>query len=107
MASSMGVAGDIAMRAIMHSMTTNMTSRNLLTRDEVAQRLRCSITTVSRMLSSGELYSVRIQRRVLIPEEALDAWVRGEQIVADDPMRQPEPGTWPPTGSLLDSEVDA
>lgn len=107
MESSVGVAGDVAGHASMCGMTTSMTSRNLLTRDEVAERLRCSITTVSRMLSSGELYSVRIQRRVLIPEEALDAWVRGEKIVADDPMRQPEAGTWPPTGSLLDSEGDA
>lgn len=79
-----------------------ITSKNLLTRAEVAERLRCSITTVSRLLSAGELYAVRMQRRVLIPEEALDAWIRGEAVESSDPMKQADATTWPPTASMLD-----
>lgn len=83
----------------------NLTSNDLLTREEAAEVLRVSLTTMSRILGSGRLPHLRIGRAVRIPREALDAYVRGEyDDTLGDPMERAEVGTWPPTPSLLGGE---
>ena len=49
---------------------------DLLARHEVAKRLKCSIRHVDRMIREEGLPVVRIGRRVLVPTDELDKWLR-------------------------------
>ena len=67
----------------------------LLTRQEVAIHLRCTVNHVTTLTQSRKLYSVRVGKRVLVPRCNLEAFIRGEPVPVDD-------GKWPPTPSLFD-----
>lgn len=83
-------------------MTTQYSSKNILTRQEAADRLKISLSTMSKLLKENRIYHLRFQREVRIPEEALDDYVNGRGPAASgDPMKAPDLGTWPPTESLL------
>ncbi len=45
---------------------------SLLTRKEVAQRLKVSLPTVDRLLRSRELGSIKIRHSVRVPESAIE-----------------------------------
>lgn len=47
----------------------------LLTLHEVAAVLRVSVSTVRRLVASGELRVVRVRRRPLVSEKELEAFV--------------------------------
>lgn len=47
----------------------------LLTLDEVAQRLRVSRRTVERLERAGRIRAVRVGRRTLVSERELEAYV--------------------------------
>lgn len=84
-------------------MEHKMTADNLLTRKEAAARLRVSLTTMSMLTQSGQVYSFKLDRKVLIPAEALDAYVNGIRVSPPaNPIEQPNVNTWPPTGSLFE-----
>lgn len=76
------------------------TSKALLTRQEAADRLRISLTKMSGLITAGDIYVVRMDRKVLVPEESLDAFVRGERPYSR-PEDQPNADTWPPTPSMF------
>lgn len=83
-------------------MNETYTSKNLLTRQEAADRLRVSLTTMSGLIKAGKIYVLRFERRVRIPEEALDAFVRGDGPDPDvDALAKPSMDTYPPTPSIL------
>lgn len=83
-------------------MNQTYTSKNLLTRQEAADRLRVSLTTMSALIKSGKIYVLRFERQVRIPEEALDAFVRGDGPDPDvDALAKPSMDTYPPTPSIL------
>lgn len=67
----------------------------LLTREEVAQHLRCTKQYVTKLTRAGQLYHLRIGKRILIPRVNLEAFIRGEPVPVHD-------GNWPPTPSLFD-----
>lgn len=46
----------------------------LLTVDEVAERLRVGVRTVERMIATGELASLKIRRRRFVSAEAVEAY---------------------------------
>jgi excisionase family DNA binding protein len=48
----------------------------LLNKREVCERLRCSLPTLDRMISRGELPVVRVGRRVLFRESTINEWIR-------------------------------
>lgn len=78
---------------------TNIDPYSLLTRAEVAQHLRCTVTYISELTISGALYSVKVGKKVLIPRAALEAFIRGE----------PQPnldGNWPGTPPLFPVDSD-
>jgi excisionase family DNA binding protein len=54
----------------------------LLTTKEICGLLRCSLPTVKRLLKRGELPVVRVGRRVLVREEAVDAWILAHETPA-------------------------
>jgi excisionase family DNA binding protein len=54
----------------------------LLTIKEICGLLRCSVPTVKRLLKRGELPVVRVGRRVLVRQEAVDAWIRAHETPA-------------------------
>lgn len=51
----------------------------VLTAKEAEQALRLSKNTVNALLQSGRLRSVRVGRKYLIPEEAIEEFLRGER----------------------------
>lgn len=88
-------------------MNTKYTSKNLLTRQEAADRLKVSLTTMSTVLKSGDLYHFRFAREVRIPEEALDDYVNGIKPPAKgNPLAAADGATYPPTESLLGDDDD-
>lgn len=83
-------------------MNTQYSSRNLLTRQEAADRLKVSLTTMSSLIKAGDIFVLRFKRQVRIPEEALDDYVNGIKPTGyGDPMHEPDGGTYPPTESLI------
>jgi excisionase family DNA binding protein len=54
----------------------------LLTTKELCGLLRCSLPTVKRLLRRGELPVVRVGRRVLVRQEAVDAWILAHETSA-------------------------
>lgn len=46
----------------------------LLTVEEVAERLRIGVRTVERMIAAGELASLKIRRRRFVANEAVEAY---------------------------------
>lgn len=87
-------------------MEKRYSSANLLTREEAADRLKVSLTTMSKIITDGDIFVLRFKRAVRIPEEALDDYVNGIRPDHTDPMAEPDAGTWPPTESLLTVGAD-
>lgn len=66
-------------------MSTQMTvarprDRDTYTVSEVARRLGVTGAHVYRMAATGELPRVKLGQRVLIPVDAYEAWLAGEQV---------------------------
>jgi excisionase family DNA binding protein len=61
-----------------------MTAPRAYTIEEVAKVLQVNPRTVNRMLERGELRGVKAGRLWRIPQEALDAYLRGEQPRSPD-----------------------
>lgn len=80
---------------------------DLLTRQESAELLRVSLTTLTRLTKAGQLGYVKVGRQVRIPRASLDRYLAGSAPERGpvNPLRDPELSTWPPTESLL-SELD-
>lgn len=76
---------------------------DLLTRQEAAELLRVSLTTLTRLTKAGQLGYVKVGRQVRIPRPALDRYLSGSAPERGpvDPLVDPDLGTWPPTESLL------
>lgn len=54
----------------------------LLTAKELCGLLRCSLPTVKRLLKRGEFPIVRIGKRVLVRQEAVEAWIQAHETPA-------------------------
>jgi excisionase family DNA binding protein len=63
------------LRAEVQKLTAEPDAPDLLTVEEATARLRLSERTVRSLISSGELPSVKIKRRRLVPAEALEAFI--------------------------------
>jgi excisionase family DNA binding protein len=48
----------------------------LLNKQEVCERLRCSLPTLDRMIRRGEFPVVKVGRRVLLRESTINEWIR-------------------------------
>jgi excisionase family DNA binding protein len=51
----------------------------LLNKQEVCERLRCSLPTLDRMIKRGDLPVVRVGRRVLLRESTVNEWIRSHE----------------------------
>lgn len=58
--------------------TTNTPEYQMRSRRDAARILGVSIQTVDRMVADGQLSVVRVRRRVLIPDEAIDRLIHHE-----------------------------
>ena len=56
-----------------------MTAPKVWTVEEVAELLKVNPRTVYKMVDQREIHSVRAGRQIRIPQEALDAYLRGER----------------------------
>ena len=54
----------------------------LLNKNEVCERLRCSLPTLDRMIRRGDLPVVRVGRRVLLRESTVNEWIRTHERAA-------------------------
>lgn len=94
-------------RGTVSNMETRYSSENLLTRQEAADRLKVSLTTMSTILKSGDLFYFRFRREVRIPVEALDDYINGVRPPGkDNPLAAPDGATYPPTESMLKGDDD-
>lgn len=58
--------------------------KDLLTVEDVAQRTSLPVSTVWRLLARGELRSLKVSRRRLIPVEWLEEWRQARMRAAAD-----------------------
>lgn len=79
----------------------------LYSRQEAADRLSVSLSTLTRMCAAGHLQTVRIGRSVRIPRDSVVAYIQGAPARPHDARAADAPSlsTWPPTPSLL-GELD-
>jgi excisionase family DNA binding protein len=63
----------------------------LLTLPEVQAHLRVSRATVRRLISRGQLPIVKVGRRTLVTRQALEAFVRQQQVWRDPDARTEAP----------------
>lgn len=49
---------------------------DLLTRKDVAQKLRVSLPTADRLIARSDFPKIRFGRSVKVPEELLDEWIQ-------------------------------
>lgn len=81
-----------------------MTTGSMLTRQQVADELSVSISTVGNLIRSRAIYALQVGSTYRIPREVLDAYKRGEPCpygTSTGPETDPDVTTWPPTPSLL------
>lgn len=72
------------------------------TRNEVADMLRVSLSTVGNLITSGDLYAVRVGSVYRVPHYALEDFIQGKppRYRRDKPLAADD-GSLPPTDSLL------
>jgi excisionase family DNA binding protein len=51
----------------------------LYSRKEAIQRLNCSLSTLERLIRHGEIPVVRMGRKILIRESALERWIEAHE----------------------------
>lgn len=75
----------------------------LYSRQEAADRLSVSLSTLTRMCAAGHLQTVRIGRSVRIPAESVSDFIAGKPARPNvsHGLDAPSLETWPPTDSLL------
>ena len=52
-----------------------MKDKELMTKKEVAELLRSSLTTVDRLMSSGKLKYIKLEKKVLFRRKDIDRWL--------------------------------
>lgn len=73
------------------SQTAPGIERGTFSIEEAAQRLGLSTKATRKAAKAGQFPSIRIGRRLLIPREAFEAWLRSPTAVQSDaPMRDAE-----------------
>ncbi len=65
----------------------------LLTRHDLCGLLRCSLPTVKRLLKRGELPVIRVGKRVLVRQEAVERWLQAHETPATGRADAGEPET--------------
>jgi excisionase family DNA binding protein len=61
----------------------------LLTREELRGLLKCSLSTVERLLRQGAFPVVKVGRKVLVRRSAVEAWLATREIPAKAPDTPP------------------
>jgi excisionase family DNA binding protein len=51
----------------------------LYTRKQSCERLNCSLSTLERLIRRGEIPVVRMGRKILIRESALERWIEAHE----------------------------
>lgn len=78
----------------------------LMTRQEVAEYLGVSLTTVQNLYLSGRLAHIRVGKSVRISAAALVDYLEGRAPAPRRPESSDDVSTWPPTPSLLSGGDD-
>jgi excisionase family DNA binding protein len=60
-----------------------------LTRDELRTLLKCSLSTVERLLRQRTFPVVKVGRKVLVRRAAVEAWLAAQEIPAQTPQKPP------------------
>lgn len=82
------------------------TQPEMYTRQEVAEKLKVSLSTVAAIIKNGEMYFVRVGRGVRIPEQSYNDYVAGRPAyVPPTPLTGHDAGTWPPTPSMFGDDA--
>lgn len=76
----------------------------LYTREEAARFLRVSLGWLHEMINAGQLHTIKVGRRRLIPRASLTAYIRGEKM--DQGLEGDALDHWPPTASIFSALPD-
>lgn len=71
------------------------------TREELTEILQVSLSTVGNIISSGDIFSIRVGKSIRVPEWSLNDYLAGKPAYKPgDPLLEPDYHELP-TGSLL------
>ena len=79
-----------------------METHEVFTRNEVADRLKVSLSTVGILIKSGQIYSVKVGNTYRVPDWALEDYINGRPSRRPGDRMAQDDGTIPTTPSLLD-----
>lgn len=79
---------------------------DLLTRQEVADMLKISVSTVQNLYMAGHIASHRVGRHVRITRQAVWDYLNGVKRETPKWTAEQDVSTWPPTPSLLQDGED-
>lgn len=71
----------------------------LYTRQEAADFLRVSVGWLHELINSGQLHTIKVGRRRLVPRASLTAYIRGDRL--DGGLEADALDHWPPTVSMF------
>ena len=74
---------------------------DLLTRHEVAEMLKISVSSVQNLYTAGHIASHRVGRHVRITRRAVWDYLEGVKRETPDWSGAQDMSTWPPTPSML------
>lgn len=74
----------------------------LYTRQEAADHLRVSLGWFNELIKSGQIHTIRVGRRRLVPRASLTAYIRGDRVANE--LDADAADHWPPTVSLFADE---
>lgn len=81
---------------------SNDTRAHFYTREEAAELLKVSLSTIGREIRGGKLYAFRVGRGLRVPAQAIEDYAANKVYGSpDDPLACSEHGTYPPTPSIL------
>ena len=79
---------------------------DLLTRQEVADMLKISVSSVQNLYTAGHIASHRVGRHVRITRRAVWDYLEGVKREAPTWSTAEDMSTWPPTPSMLEEGDD-
>lgn len=75
------------------------------TREQVAEILQVSLTTIGNLINEKKIFSIRVGKSIRVPEWALNDYMHGKPAyVPGDPMNEPDYHELPTDSLLRDLE---
>lgn len=75
------------------------------TREQLTEILQVSLSTVGTLITSKQIFSIRVGKSIRVPEWALDDYMAGRPAyVPEDPLKEPDNYEYPTDSVFKDVE---